>query len=204
MARELHDTVVQDLVALRWTVAELAANPDVAAHTDELEALSARLATVTETARSVSFRLESPVSDAASLEYALRAEVVALRSAQLAIDLDCLVEESIPREIAALTFRTVREALRNVVQHANASRATVSLSARDGELVAVIRDDGVGVDPVALDAQLRAGHIGVASMRDGVIAAGGTFAITPIASRGTDVRFTLALCESAPVAIPVS
>ena len=149
VARELHDTVVQDLVALHWTFAELAANPDVGSHTGDLDALSTRLAALTETARGVSFRLESPVSDSRSLETALRAEVVALRSSELAIDLDCRLEQAITRAVAVLAFRTVREALRNVAQHTNTSHATVSLSTRNSELVAVVRDDGCGVALIA-------------------------------------------------------
>ncbi len=198
VARELHDTVVQDLVAMRWSVAELASNSETSSSAGDLEALSLRLSALTDTARSVSFRLESPVSDTASLVYALRAEVVALRSPQLTIELDCGVEVPVTREIATLVFRTIREALRNVVQHARATHATVTLSDRDGRIEAIIRDDGIGLDPAALETQLQAGHIGVVSMRDSVVAADGTFTIDAIPSGGTEVRFTVAACAPTP------
>jgi signal transduction histidine kinase len=54
----------------------------------------------------------------------------------------------------------VREALDNVVHHANATRATVYAETLDGELVISVRDDGVGF---AYDEQrlVREGKLGL-------------------------------------------
>ena len=50
-------------------------------------------------------------------------------------------------DIEATVYRIVQEALTNVVKHADATRALVSVEARDGALVVAIEDDGRGLDP---------------------------------------------------------
>ena len=62
---------------------------------------------------------------------------------------------------AELTFyRVTQEALNNVVKHAHASRVDVILEHRDGAVVLLIEDDGVGFDPA--DGDLTARGIGIA------------------------------------------
>jgi len=85
----------------------------------------------------------------------------------------------------------VRQALENVVQHANASRATVFAEALDGELVISIRDDGVGF---AYDEDdLRGmGKLGMSkSMRGRVEGLGGVMLVHSAPGQGTEVEFRL-------------
>ncbi|MHC5034038.1 MAG: sensor histidine kinase, partial [Planctomycetota bacterium] len=52
--------------------------------------------------------------------------------------------------LSVLLFQTVRELLLNVVKHAAANAATVSVHAEDGEVRISVEDDGVGFDAAAL------------------------------------------------------
>ena len=86
----------------------------------------------------------------------------------------------------------------NVVKHAGASSAVVDLSQRalpDGRRVArlVVADDGRGLSPADLDDRLRAGHLGLASRRIHVEAAGGRLDIGPALPHGTRVEVVLPL-----------
>jgi len=81
-------------------------------------------------------------------------------------------------------FRVAQEALRNIVRHAGAQSARLSLAPKDGGLQLLVTDDGVGFEP-------KIGHsagLGVASMRERVREVGGKFSIRSEPGAGTTVQ----------------
>ena len=62
------------------------------------------------------------------------------------MDLDPLPAH-VAEDVALCLFRVAQEALSNVVRHAGASFATVTLRQMDGGLLLAVSDDGVGFDP---------------------------------------------------------
>jgi signal transduction histidine kinase len=82
-------------------------------------------------------------------------------------------------------FLVLKEALHNVVKHAQAKRVTVSMQWRQGELHMTIGDDGVG-----LDAEGPHGN-GLANMRQRMAALGGRFVVEN--SAGTTLHCTVPL-----------
>jgi signal transduction histidine kinase len=85
---------------------------------------------------------------------------------------------------AAQVFGIGREALANVVKHAQASTAWISVEERPGRVIVEIRDDGRGFEP---DAD-HPGHFGLESMRSRAAEIGGELSITSGPGRGTVVR----------------
>jgi signal transduction histidine kinase len=81
-------------------------------------------------------------------------------------------------------FGIGREALSNVMKHAQASTATVLVEDRLGRVFVEISDDGRGFDP-SIE---RPGHYGLESMRSRAAEIGGLLTITSIRGRGTVVR----------------
>jgi signal transduction histidine kinase len=81
-------------------------------------------------------------------------------------------------------FAIGREALTNVVKHASARSATVTVEARDGCVVLEISDDGGGFDTTAA----HPGHFGLDSMRSRAAEVDGALAITSAIGSGTVVR----------------
>ena len=71
-----------------------------------------------------------------------------------------------------VVFGVVRELVTNVVKHAKAESVLIELALTDDQLVAVVADDGVGFDEESAARRLAAGHIGLASQRLRVEAAG--------------------------------
>lgn len=93
-------------------------------------------------------------------------------------------------------FLATKEALTNVLKHAQARRVRIQVTPRGGELEIEITDDGVGIPEAAAPAEAaasgrRAGH-GLANMRERLAALGGRAEITRLET-GTRVRFIVPL-----------
>jgi len=96
-------------------------------------------------------------------------------------------------------FAVLKEALRNVERHAQASCVEVELEMVGDEVRLAVRDDGVGLpepaDPEGLAAR---GHFGIVGMRERMQGAGGTLQVGRREPRGTVVTATV----SAPADTP--
>ncbi|MDF3281751.1 ATP-binding protein [Gordonia sp. N1V] len=95
-----------------------------------------------------------------------------------------------PTPVDRLLFASARELLTNVVKHARAHRVELTLEHTDGQARLIVVDDGVGVtdDDVSgerLDAQMATGHLGLASRRVRLAAAGGSLTVRARPGGGT-------------------
>ena len=88
----------------------------------------------------------------------------------------------LPTEVATVVYRVVQEALTNVVRHARASAASVSVTLHSGRLRAVIEDDGVGFNPAEPTACL-----GLRGMRERAEIAGGSLQLDSAPGSGVTV-----------------
>jgi two-component system sensor histidine kinase UhpB len=93
-------------------------------------------------------------------------------------------------ELAISAYRIVQEALSNVMKHAGAGFATVSLALLEREQVLHIEvaDDGVGFDPASASE-----GIGIIGMRERVYALHGSFDVRSHPGKGTVVAIALPL-----------
>jgi signal transduction histidine kinase len=92
----------------------------------------------------------------------------------------------LPTNVEATAYFVISEALTNVVKHARADRATVTVQVEHGELRVAIRDDGIG----GADPALGSGLVG---LRDRVEALGGTLEVTSPAGGGTTLLIEIPL-----------
>ena len=90
------------------------------------------------------------------------------------------------REAAVALFRIAQEALTNVAKHAEAKRVSLRLEAATGEMLLTIRDDGAGFDPAT--AAARASRLGMTTMRERVVAAGGSLEFESAPNEGTTLK----------------
>jgi len=102
---------------------------------------------------------------------------------EVALDVDV---ERLGPALETTAYFVVAEALTNVVKHAHADRATVTVGPAGDHLVVEVRDEGVG-------GARRAGGTGITGLFDRVDAAGGTLTVTSPPGGGTVVRATLGL-----------
>jgi signal transduction histidine kinase len=87
-----------------------------------------------------------------------------------------------PQEVEAAAYFSCLEALQNVAKYAHASRAVVTLSDGDGQLMFEVTDDGAGFDPS------RVGYgTGLQGIADRLGALAGTLSVSSSENAGTTV-----------------
>jgi signal transduction histidine kinase len=197
LAGELHDKVGQNLTALGINLnivrMQLPADsaPAVRSRLDDSLSLVAQ---TTEQIRDVMADLRPPVLDDYGLLAALHwyAEQFARRTS-IAVTVEG--EEPIPQldaRVESALFRIAQEALNNVAKHARASAVTLTLEVGRRSLRLLVTDDGIGFDPVGLDARGAGRGWGLLTMTERAEAVGGRCLIESCPGLGTQVVVELA------------
>jgi two-component system NarL family sensor kinase len=182
LAEALHDHAIQNLLSARHELEEVG---ETLPH-PSLGRAEQALAETVEQLREAVFELHPYVLDEAGLEAAVRsiAQQAASR-AGLELRLDLHYASRHPRE--QLLFSAARELVANVVSHAQAGRMAVRLVDRGSDLELVVEDDGQGFSSERLAERLADGHVGLASQRVRIEAAGGTMDVASVPGEGTRV-----------------
>ncbi|MBC7251238.1 MAG: GAF domain-containing sensor histidine kinase, partial [Anaerolineae bacterium] len=103
--------------------------------------------------------------------------------ARVPINLEAEGEWEPPTEVKVALYRIAQEALNNVAKHARASRATVRLQSRPGQVTLRVSDDGTGFDPAAIAPD----SLGLGIMRERAEAVGATLRVESRMGEGTRV-----------------
>lgn len=192
LAETLHDGALQYVLGARQELDDLAdGDPEALRRVDVALTESARLL------RSTMSQLHPAVLEKAGLLPALRDLVDAtLARGRLEITLTSEGWEEGDRTSAdELLLSTARELVTNVIKHAGATTISIRLgrvgAGGDQRAVLQIRDDGTGMGDIDLDQRLADGHLGLASRRIRVQAAGGELRHHSIDPHGTLVEVTV-------------
>jgi two-component system NarL family sensor kinase len=171
ISEAIHDGPLQDVLAARQELVEL----DSALPGDErVERALAGLQIASEQLRQATFELHPAVLEQVGLGAAVE-QLAAYTARRSGIEVTTDIDYPIRNEIDPIMFAAARELLSNVVHHSRAKHASVTLGITDGTCVLDVADDGVGVDDGDMARRLGEGHIGLASHRTRVDAAGGVF-----------------------------
>ncbi|WP_369382839.1 sensor histidine kinase [Streptomyces sp. cg36] len=186
LADQLHDGAVQSLLAACQDLEEVAEEGTSPA----LERATACVRQTVAELRETVLDLHPQVLAAVGLAEALRqAGGRAAQRGGLDVRYAMQPRGHVPGE--PLIYAAVREALANVVRHAEATRVRIELRGEDRHTVACVVDDGVGFAPALLTARIAEGHIGLASHRVRIESAGGTFRVESTPGCGTRVEIRL-------------
>ncbi len=178
--RDLHDGAQQRLVslALNLRLAGAKVDTDPAEAKELLEETARELGEATTELRELARGLHPAVLSDRGLRPAL--EALAGR-APVPVELDEPPAERLPPAIESTSYFVVAEALTNVARYANASRAHVSVSRRNGRIEVEVKDDGVGgADPE--------GGSGLRGLADRVAALDGRLEVISPPGAGTVIR----------------
>ncbi|MFV9506212.1 MAG: histidine kinase [Oscillochloridaceae bacterium umkhey_bin13] len=199
LARELHDSVSQELFSLTMLAAaarrSLDHRPDLAAaRLNEIEE-SARRAL--EETRSLIFALRPAALDDRGLAPALRELATALAERQgFTVHVSVAGERRLPLEYEQALFRIVQEALANAARHSGVRSAELELRYADEAVALQVRDHGRGFD---LTAPRSPQAIGLHSMTERANALGGTLIIESNPGQGTTVAVQIPVTLATPV-----
>jgi signal transduction histidine kinase len=182
LALELHDETGQALTSILLVLGSIrsAKSPVEAerAETDVRELVVQALQDV----RALAVELRPTVLDDFGLEPALErlAETFSERTG-IAADVQVRLDLRLPPEIETTLYRLVQEGLTNIVKHAAATRVSIVVGTRSGQVVATIDDDGMGFD----ESDVRPDALGLLGMRERLALVGGTLGVESTSGGGT-------------------
>ncbi|QLL06835.1 sensor histidine kinase [Mycobacterium vicinigordonae] len=188
ISEAIHDGPLQDVLVARQELVELSLDdPD----DERVSRALSGLHSASERLRQATFELHPAVLEQVGLGAAVE-QLAGFTAKRSGIEVSTDIDYPVRNEIDPIVFAAARELLSNVVRHSGAVHASVSLRVADGVCVLEVSDDGVGVSGDTMARRLGEGHIGLASHRARVDAAGGTFVFLD-APPGTHVCVELAL-----------
>jgi signal transduction histidine kinase len=191
LARELHDESAQTFSAVRMELAMWHESAEDGTR-QRLDRVVGLVDDGIRGVRRVINDLRPALLDDLGLAAAVRAlgEDVEARGGPV---VDLAVANALPglsAEAELAIFRAAQEALANVVRHAEARTAHVTLEHTDGMVRLTVRDDGRGFSPGAdLATFERDGHLGLVGMRERIAALGGTVRV--MSTTGVTVTVTV-------------
>jgi signal transduction histidine kinase len=193
MAREVHDTVAQDLTAIIMHLRSASAAGAGEGRREHLaEAERIAQASLAEARRLVWALRPTPLEGSGLVEAVGRIVSEWRPSPELRAR---LVVSGHPRplsgDLEVTLVRAVQEGLANVARHARALQATVSLSFLDDTVTLDIHDDGIGFDARRPPVPNDAGGFGLTAMRERVERLGGSLAVESEPGGGTTVGLRL-------------
>ena len=190
---DLHDGAIQSLYGVMLNLAARARVLDDAMGETRagLEQAVSQLAGVIQEIRAYISGLWSEELGARGLPTGLRMLADDLRvNARIttSLELEAELEELLRPEAVANLLQLAREAVSNVIRHAEATTVAIRVCQLDDRLTLSIRDDGRGFDP---EATLGSRGEGLSNMTERARRLGGALSIVSIAEQGTEVRIEL-------------
>ena len=197
IARDLHDHVIQQLFAAGLTVQSVAAGLGDAERSARLARVVSGIDETIRTIRTTIFQLRGQIGPQTGSVRTRLLDVVVEMSSVLGFEarvefagpVDAVVPETLVDDLIAVT----REALTNTAKHAQASQASVVLTASTEQLVLRVADDGVGMAGAAR-------RSGVANLQQRAERRGGTLTVAPAppnlsspTREGTQLTWTIPL-----------
>lgn len=137
ISKELHDGVCNDLLSIEMEMQQT-----------EKTSFSIQLKRIREALRNLSHQLATPIFHNFSLYQVLTLYTDKLKALEN-IHIECYIEESIkqisfPPEQTQEVYRILQEAISNLIKHADAKNAYITVSHESGQTHILIEDDGKG------------------------------------------------------------
>jgi signal transduction histidine kinase len=190
IAKVLHDEAGQLLVAVYIALQNLsdevpAVQPQVLKVTQLLDEIESQL-------RRLSHELVPALLNDLGLVPALRYlfEGLAQRS-QLQINIDAVPEQRLPKRVETTLYHIAKEALHNVVKHAQATTVWIGFHRTADSIRCCIRDNGRGFNPASIAARQAERGFGLMGIRERLSVVGGHLTINSADGQGTELVISI-------------
>jgi len=198
IARELHDEIGQALTAVKISLQAVQRAPNTQTLLAQINEGIGIVNRALDQVRNLSLDLRPSLLDDLGLLAALR--WLADRQSRWAgftVEFHSdLATARLPPDLETACFRVAKEALTNIVRHAQAHRVQIEVRQHNGELHLIITDDGVGFNVRTAKEQATRGlSLGLLGMEERVLLAGGQIKIESQITGGARIwtRFPLQL-----------
>jgi signal transduction histidine kinase len=184
IARELHDETGSALTAILLGLAGIESTATLPEARAASTALRDTARSALESVGRLAFALRPAALDEFGLVPALKVlggGLEELGGPKVAFEIDLPAGVRLPAELETSLFRITQEALTNVVKHAEAKTAHVSLTCQKRTLTLAVEDDGRGFSP----AEAKPGGFGLVGVRERVASLNGALDIESRSGGGT-------------------
>lgn len=188
IARELHDEAGQVMIGIKLELQVLAQKVGATAPElrQEFDHLRRKVNESTAQIKEIGRALRPPILDQLGLKVALNRFISDFQKrAGIPFYFETVgLTSRLPQPVETACYRLVQEALTNVVRHAQATQAQITLTTDNQHLYLTIEDDGCGFDPKTLsDAGL-----GLLGMQERITMFAGTFTVESAPGTGTTIK----------------
>lgn len=194
IARELHDSIAQSLSCLKMQISYLQMQPEPLPETTLhlLNEMRTEINTAYSQLRELltTFRLKLTESGLLPSLKSTLGEFSGRIGFNIQLNYEIPAKSISPHQSIHI-IQIIREALSNILKHANATWAKVSLSQNRGTVTITIDDNGSGID----DNPNKLNHYGLIIMRERALSLNGECYITQRAEGGTEVKVTFPLSD---------
>ena len=201
IARDLHDDVGQRIALMLIAMSRISGHigGESREASDELDGVQQRMTALSKDLRALSHQLHPGLLEHLGLVKSLESHCRAVAAESgISVRVDVAGElGTLPADAELCLYRVAQEGLHNVVKHARARSARVSLARRDGHIAMSIEDDGRGFES-GTAAEHRG--LGLMSLDERVRMLDGTFAIATSRQTGTIMSVTIPVDQSDPAA----
>jgi signal transduction histidine kinase len=190
IANALHDEASQLLVAVYIALQNLAEEvPAVQPHVPKVTQL---LDQIESQLRRLSHELVPALLNDLGLVPALRYlfEGLAQRS-QLQINIDTVPKQRLPKRVETTLYHVAKEALHNVIKHAQATTVWIRFHRTADSIRCYIRDNGRGFDPASIAVRQAEQGFGLIGIRERLNVVGGHLQINSGEGRGTELVISI-------------
>jgi signal transduction histidine kinase len=188
IASDLHDGVVQTLAGLAFSLAAHGASTE--ADPLMLEAAGTLRSSVTDL-RTLMIEIAPPDLAVSGIDSALRKLLEPLPAKGIAVEVDAAAATHLPADKTSLVFRVAQEAIRNVVNHSQATKVITTLRYADGKVTLQVEDNGKGFSAADRSRRRDEGHVGLSLLNNAVEASSGTLSLESEPGRGTSLMLEL-------------
>ncbi|MDO9237034.1 MAG: histidine kinase [Aquabacterium sp.] len=165
IARELHDDLGQQLVAMKMELSARCAGVDQSQPGCPVMHTMNMVDAAIDSVRRMATKLRPMILDDLGLCAAIEL-LVQESSRRMGVEIDLQMEghvACVSDAVGISAYRIIQEALTNIFRHAHATQARIHLVRRDDALMLVVEDDGVGADAAF---ENKIGSNGLTGMRE--------------------------------------
>ena len=178
ISMEIHDESGQALTALILSIRALANQTEDPEQKEYILAVRDETYTILQRLRRLAVELRPPALDELGIEAAVQNLIGSYEKFNdLSVSFTCALQQQPDNMTSLAVYRIIQECLTNIVKHAKATEATITLEG-DRWITLTVKDNGIGITEEAIRIARQTNHLGIYGMQERIQILGGSMKIT--------------------------